>query len=389
MGGVSGEPLVNNFKIPSWAAKPPPGVHLDVMKDGKLIQVKLMMDDKSCYFFGRNRQLCDFAIDHQSCSRIHAALVWHKNLNRAFLIDLGSVHGTFIGRIKLEPERPQQVPIDSEIHFGASTRVYIIRERPNPIINSSTAEADRLIKEAADATGNANKLPQSEVELDNLTQFNTAHNRRIAVSDMQPPTVSAVQRGRRNSLNRRLSVHFSDIEEVINPEDVDPSIGRFRNLVQETFIPNKASLGADKHEGADIGIAAPRPNPASSTSSTTEASTNQSTRLAATVSNPSFTLAAKLGLPMPNLAPEIDSVEPQTTSLVHRLSTTTTRLSAEDIFGGPLPGPREEGATGGKRPAAISSVSEEAENAAPKKKKYAKEAWPGKRPGFLVGPSVA
>lgn len=135
-----------------------------------------------------------------------------------------------------------QVPIDSEIHFGASTRVYIIRERPNPIINSSTAEADRLIKEAADATGNANKLPQSEVELDNLTQFNTAHNRRIAVSDMQPPTVSAVQRGRRNSLNQRLSVHFSDIEEVINPEDVDPSIGRFRNLVQETFIPNKASL---------------------------------------------------------------------------------------------------------------------------------------------------
>ncbi|VDM31221.1 unnamed protein product [Hydatigera taeniaeformis] len=386
MGGVSGEPLVNNFKIPSWAAKPPPGVHLDVMKDGKLIQ-KLMMDDKSCYFFGRNRQLCDFAIDHQSCSRIHAALVWHKNLNRAFLIDLGSVHGTFIGRIKLEPERPQQVPIDSEIHFGASTRVYIIRERPNPIINSSTAEADRLIKEAADATGNANKLPQSEVELDNLTQFNTAHNRRIAVSDMQPPTVSVVQRGRRNSLNQRLSVHFSDIEEVINPEDVDPSIGRFRNLVQETFIPNK---GAHKHEGADIGIAAPRSNPTPSRPSINEPVANQSTRLATTVSNPSFTLAAKLGLPMPNLAPEIDSVEPQTTPLMHRLPTTgATRLSAEDIFGGPLPGPKDEAATGGKRPANTSSGGEEAENAAPKKKKYAKEAWPGKRPGFLVGPSVA
>ncbi|KAH9280561.1 Nuclear inhibitor of protein phosphatase 1 [Echinococcus granulosus] len=389
MGGVSGEPLVNNFKIPSWAAKPPAGVHLDVMKDGKLIQ-KLMMDDKSCYFFGRNRQLCDFAIDHQSCSRIHAALVWHKNLNRAFLIDLGSVHGTFIGRIKLEPERPQQVPVDSEIHFGASTRVYIIRERPNPIINSSTAEADRLIKEAADATGNANKLPQSEVELDNLTQFNTAHNRRIAVSDMQPPTVSAVQRGRRNSLNQRHSVHFSDIEEVINPEDVDPSIGRFRNLVQETFIPNKARLGADKHEGADIGIAAPKPSLTPPTSSNTETATNQSTRSAAAVSNPSFTLAAKLGLPMPNLAPEIDSVEPQTASLLHRLPTmAATRLSAEDILGGPLPGPKEEGTTGAKRSATASSMGEEAESSAPKKKKYAKEAWPGKRPGFLVGPSVA
>ena len=130
--------------------------------------------------------------------------------------------------------------MDSEIHFGASTRIYIVRERPNQIINSSTAEADRLIQEAADATGNANKLPQNEVDLDNLTQYNTAHNRRIAnVADMQPPSTSGTQRNRRNS--HQLSVHFNDIEEVINPEDVDPTIGRFRNLVQETFIPNKVS----------------------------------------------------------------------------------------------------------------------------------------------------
>lgn len=91
---------------------------------------KLMIDEKKCYFFGRNRQLCDFSIDHQSCSRVHAALVWHKHLCRPFLIDLGSVHGTYIGRIGLESNKPQQVPIDSEIHFGASTRIYVIRERP-------------------------------------------------------------------------------------------------------------------------------------------------------------------------------------------------------------------------------------------------------------------
>ena len=67
------------------------------------------MDEKPCYFFGRNHQLCDFPIDHQSCSRVHAALVWHKHMDRFFLIDLGSVHGTFIGRIRLESDRPQQV----------------------------------------------------------------------------------------------------------------------------------------------------------------------------------------------------------------------------------------------------------------------------------------
>lgn len=104
------------------------GLHLDVLKNDKLIQVirdlsdmslrnfiitrasctdvshvdatlqKLMVDEKKCYLFGRNQQLNDFCIDHASCSRVHAALVYHKHLNRAFLVDLGSSkYRAFIG----------------------------------------------------------------------------------------------------------------------------------------------------------------------------------------------------------------------------------------------------------------------------------------------------
>lgn len=51
---------------------------------------KLMVDEKKCYLFGRNQQLNDFCIDHASCSRVHSALVYHKHLDRAFLVDLGS-----------------------------------------------------------------------------------------------------------------------------------------------------------------------------------------------------------------------------------------------------------------------------------------------------------
>lgn len=71
------------------AGKPPVGLHLDVLKGEKLIQ-KLMIDDKKCYLFGRNSQMNDFCIDHASCSRVHSAFVYHKHLNRAFLVDLGS-----------------------------------------------------------------------------------------------------------------------------------------------------------------------------------------------------------------------------------------------------------------------------------------------------------
>lgn len=81
--------MANHYEVPSWAGKAPTGHHLDVTKDDKLIQ-KLMIDEKKCYLFGRNKQLNDFCIDHGSCSRVHAALVYHKHLNISYLVDLGS-----------------------------------------------------------------------------------------------------------------------------------------------------------------------------------------------------------------------------------------------------------------------------------------------------------
>lgn len=68
----------------------------------------------------------------------------------------------------------------------------------------------------------------------NLTEFNTAHNRRISMlgitdDEMHKPTRKRKKKG----------ITFNDDEEVINPEDVDPSVGRFRNLVQTTVVPSK------------------------------------------------------------------------------------------------------------------------------------------------------
>ena len=51
---------------------------------------KLIIDQKSYYLFGRNKEVCDFSLEHTSCSRVHAALVFHRHLNRSFLIDLKS-----------------------------------------------------------------------------------------------------------------------------------------------------------------------------------------------------------------------------------------------------------------------------------------------------------
>lgn len=42
---------------------------------------------------------------------------------------------------------------------------------------------------------------------------------------------------------KKRSITFNEEEEVINPEDVDPSVGRFRNLVHTSLIiPTKVFI---------------------------------------------------------------------------------------------------------------------------------------------------
>ena len=51
--------------------------------------------------------------------------------------------------------------------------------------------------------------------------------------------------GSRNAGGKRKkrSITFNDEEEVINPEDIDPSVGRFRNLVHTSLvIPTKVNV---------------------------------------------------------------------------------------------------------------------------------------------------
>ncbi|XP_040144137.1 nuclear inhibitor of protein phosphatase 1 isoform X3 [Ictidomys tridecemlineatus] len=200
------------FDCPTWAGKPPPGLHLDVVKGDKLIE-KLIIDEKKYYLFGRNPDLCDFTIDHQSCSRVHAALVYHKHLKRVFLIDLNSTHGTFLGHIRLEPHKPQQIPIDSTVSFGASTRAYTLREKPQTL--PSAVKGDEKMSGEDDELKGLLGLPEEETELDNLTEFNTAHNKRISTLTIEEGNLD-IQRPKRKRKNSRVT--FSEDDEIINPE---------------------------------------------------------------------------------------------------------------------------------------------------------------------------
>ncbi|XP_022913736.1 nuclear inhibitor of protein phosphatase 1 [Onthophagus taurus] len=328
--------MANHYEVPNWAGKPPVGLHLDVLKGEKLIQ-KLMIDEKKCYLFGRNAYMNDFCIDHASCSRVHAALVYHKHLNRAFLVDLGSTHGTFIGSLRLEANKPTQLPIDSSFHFGASTRNYIIRERPQagirPII-------DEIEKAGEETEGGLLGLPESETELDNLTEFNTAHNRRISMLGISDDS----EKRSANRKRKRQGVSFNEDEEIINPEDIDPSVGRFRNLIQTTVIPTSKR----QKLAETIGIQATEfklPKAISSAPQLYQDLPPEANPTSNTGVGMFSSLTARLGIHLPNPAPDVE-MEPaykQQTPFV------PPQVQVQDSF-------------------------------EPKKKKYAKEAWPGKKP---------
>ena len=122
--------------------------------------------------------------------------------------------------MRIEANKPMQLPVDSVFRFGESTRKYVLRERPRtghrPIM-------DELEKTGSEADGGLLGLPETENELDNLTEFNTAQNRRISMLGIAKDPENFVKK------KRRIMITFNDEEDVINPEDIDPSVGEIRS----------------------------------------------------------------------------------------------------------------------------------------------------------------
>lgn len=86
------------------------------------------------------------------------------SLSHTFLVWLFPAHGTFLGHIRLEPHKPQQIPIDSTVSFGASTRAYTLREKPQTL--PSAVKGDEKMGGEDDELKGLLGLPEEETELD-------------------------------------------------------------------------------------------------------------------------------------------------------------------------------------------------------------------------------
>lgn len=316
---------------------------------------KYLIDEKSCYIFGRNKDSCDLLLQHDSCSRQHAALVYHKQLSRVFLMDLGSTHGTFIGTMRLEPHKPTQLPIDTTIRFGASSRYYTLRERP-PQVMVTVGEDGSTVTEGEG--GALLGLPELDTEVDDLTQYNTAHNRQISMVGI----VQEDEKPRKRKFGSQV-VSFADEEEVINPEDVDPSIGKFRNMVQTTVIPAKKKRLNMSESQVPAGPTKLLPFTQPLSSPTANAAdqliTSPSSFRTFSLNSSLLTRTISAAPPVEN---PLDAFELHVPPIVQN-----PRLWANTM-----------------QEVASSTTPTMFSESEPRKKKYAKEAWPGKKTGHLL-----
>jgi len=112
------------YEPPFWSGKPKTQYRLELLKDG-ISKGDIDFCNKGFYLFGR-APVCDVILDHPSVSRQHAVIQFRRN-GDAFLYDLASNHGTFLGKKRIKANSYIPIPKNNNlIKFGASSRLYIL-----------------------------------------------------------------------------------------------------------------------------------------------------------------------------------------------------------------------------------------------------------------------
>lgn len=127
----------HKFSLPSWASLPGKtnGVVLHEIRNVESTRThNLDKNDKMYYLFGRAPKfVCEsgssVVIANNNASRTHFAIV-HSKYEAIYLIDLGSVHGTFVGNKRVQSYQPFQLTNGNVISTGGCTSKFVVRVFP-------------------------------------------------------------------------------------------------------------------------------------------------------------------------------------------------------------------------------------------------------------------
>ena len=131
-----------SYNEPTWSGAPPRSSSflLSVIKNG--VQVDSINLIKPFITFGRLPQ-CDIHLEHPSISRCHAILQYRPippptPTNTSvlssdptgevgfYVYDLGSTHGSYLNKNKLQTRQYYRVRVGQVMRFGGSTRIFVL-----------------------------------------------------------------------------------------------------------------------------------------------------------------------------------------------------------------------------------------------------------------------
>lgn len=129
--------MVLVYTEPAEAALPRERWRLYVFKGGEALPDPLHIHRQSSYLFGRERRVADVPADHPSCSKQHCVLQFRSvereradgmlhQVVRPYVMDLGSVNGTFLNGERLEPQRYYELLEKDTLRLGSSSRDYVL-----------------------------------------------------------------------------------------------------------------------------------------------------------------------------------------------------------------------------------------------------------------------
>lgn len=129
--------VVCKYTEPPESRKPEKRWRLYIFKNNQLLEDPLYIHRQAWFMFGRERRLVDVPTDHPSCSKQHAVLQFrlveaadeygvNQQVVKPYLMDLGSVNGSFINGEKVEAHRYYELLEKDCIKFGLSSREYIL-----------------------------------------------------------------------------------------------------------------------------------------------------------------------------------------------------------------------------------------------------------------------
>lgn len=129
--------IILKHQPPPDAAKPDRKWRMYVFKDGKMQEDPLHLHRLDHYLFGRDFHVADVVCAHPSISKQHAVLQFRKVAKvdefggqqvavRPYLMDLGTVNGTFLNGERIDSERFYELLLKDSLKFGQSSREYLL-----------------------------------------------------------------------------------------------------------------------------------------------------------------------------------------------------------------------------------------------------------------------